>query len=244
MKRSYAKAVPKGVTKKATKPAYKKQKVYKPSLLISTSPVETKAVDTNFLLPFGNENSNSGKIVLINDMNQGSEAYQRIGRKIHVKGIKVRGIVYPDTSISPNDVLVIYLFYATAPNGVPPSNYTDLFDGVEYSAGTATGTTSYRPFQFRNLENVQRFQVMKRHVMRITDTDEMISNQIKGSDIMNIDWNIPCDIITMFDNIPVSGRSGSVISGGVFMAVQGLTANSASTPFYFQGTCRCTYEDC
>lgn len=236
MKRQYT---PK---KNSKQPMKKARKEFKPPNINAYTPTkqvsERKAVDTNFNLIFGNEDSMSNKIILINDMNQGVEAYERIGRSIRNRMISVKGVVYLDGSLPPTDVLTITIFYSITGSSIP--GYTTLYDGYDYT-GTPTGTTSYRPFQMRNLNASDRYKVLWQKTIRVTDQDE-ISNSTETNNML-YEAHIPCDFITKFDNTPVSGRSGSVLSGGIFLIVQGLSQPIASCTLATQGTARCTYED-
>lgn len=229
----------KGVSKRKTKKA---RKEFKPRQLMNLAAqpqiAEQKAVDTNFNLTFGNEDSLSSKIILCNNMNQGAEAYERQGRMIRVRNISIRGVVYPDGALPPNDVLVMCLTYSPRTS---PGLFTNIFNGVDY-LGVPTGTSSYRPFNMRNLENTDIWKVLWRKEIRITDLNETSNNTETNN--MLYEAHIPMDVITKFDNTPVGSYSGSVVSGALTFFVQGLTQPLSTATLLTQGTIRCTYEDC
>lgn len=238
MKRSATQA---GVRKPFQKTVVKKKKVFKPSLIVAQDPSrpEMKAVDTNFNLPFGNEDSVSSKIISINQLNQGHEPYERIGRKIRCRMISLRAVVYLDGTIPPIDVLTLYIIYGTRGQ---PNAFSNIFNGVAFD-GVPTGTTSYRPFQMRNLENTDIWKVLWKKQCRITQEDELADNNGQSNNYL-IEAHIPCDLITTWDNVPVGPYSGTVVSGGLWFCVQGTTQPISTATMHCQGTCRITYEDC
>lgn len=235
-----------GIKKSKKKPALArqnafvgKQKVFRPSQLSGRSrEPEEKAVDVNVNLTFGNEDSTSLKIYAFQNINQGPEAYQRIGRSIRVRKLSVRGIVYCSTSsLPPNDVLTMLIVYGTR---TQPSTFTNLYNGFDYT-GVPTGTTSYRQFNGRDLANTDIWKVLWRKDVRITDIDEIATNTRDNN--LEVNVHIPCDILTKYDNTPVSGFDGSIVSGGVWFIVQGLSQGLATSNMHFQGSLRCTFTD-
>ena len=75
----------KDITKSKKAPPTKKRKVFaSPDLqkyALRARSSENKAVDTNFDLPFGNEDSLANKIVSINQCNKGTDRYQELDGK-------------------------------------------------------------------------------------------------------------------------------------------------------------------
>ena len=211
----------KDITKSKKAPPTKKRKVFaSPDLqkyALRARSSENKAVDTNFDLPFGNEDSLANKIVSINQCNKGTDRYQRIGRQVRVTGISVKGIVYVDGALPPNDHLHMMILYQET--GPIVGSYTDIYQGTDFT-GTSTGTTSYRTFNMRNLDNTEQYKVLWSKYVRITDTDELAN--MTETNNLEIEVHLPVSVTTKWDNVPTGSYDGSITSGRLYFIVQEL----------------------
>lgn len=225
----------------ADKQMKKKRKVWtspdivKPKLQMVTP--EMKYVDVPLDFVFGNEDSLSYKINQLNDINKGTDRYNRIGRSVNVKHVQLRGQVYLNGTIPPNDHLHMLLVYST--QGIP-TLYSNLYSGIDFT-GTSTSTSGYRNFNFRNPDTTEDYKILWSRYCRITDSSDLADNTQANN--LHVNVSIPVDILTKYDNVSVSGRDGSILAGSISFICQGLTQPIASSTLSFIGIGRIAYLD-
>lgn len=134
-----------------------------PAVLI-TRPGETKGVDTPLTV---NAISTTAIFTLLNPTLQGTALQNRIGRKISLKSVGIRGFIrqYQGGAAASFDYLRCMLVYDRQPNGAAPV-IADLLLDVD-STGAAT-TTSLSGL---NLANADRFKIIRDMYWKVDDTD-------------------------------------------------------------------------
>lgn len=93
----------------------------------------------------------------INSLNvpiNGAELYQRVGRKIYMKSIHIRGYLTPNAASAAIQPIRILLFYDSQPNGAAPVAVANLIA----DSNVAGATTIYSEI---NLGNRQRFKILR-----------------------------------------------------------------------------------
>jgi len=89
----------------------------------------------------------TGSIALLNTVAQGASVNQRVGKKIAMKGLQCRGIMYNNTTAVFNDIAFL-IVYDKRPTGALP-NITDILN-------------SAAPTAMNNDANAGRFSILKR----------------------------------------------------------------------------------
>jgi len=109
-------------------------------------------------------------VVYFNTMINGAELYQRVGRKVYMKSLHLRGWVQ-NTGTSVADFARIIVFYDANPNGSAITQTDLLQDSNAAAAVSATAEI--------NLFNRERFQILRDHQMllpSVTNTGGVLTN--------------------------------------------------------------------
>lgn len=115
---------------------------------------EKKSVDT---LRKALEFDTVGNFTLLNAIDSGSNEYQRVGRKISMRSVAIRGFVkFAQAGSTPSfDFLRLILFYDRQPNGAAPA-LADVLTSVDRAGTTESVSTSGL-----NINNADRFKVLR-----------------------------------------------------------------------------------
>lgn len=202
------------------------------------SVVEIKSVDVNQGTLTGNF-STTPTFILLNAMRLGTDFYQRVGRKIVMKSLRVTGIIVPSGSVATSaSYMRMMVVYDKQSNGAAPA-ITDIITDVNGSG--ATGTNSYAG---KNLNYRDRFVILRDHAMLgpIVSAGGAISTYsidpaAKDNGYL-IDWYIPMDheVVYRAD----VGSISDIATGGLYVIFYGSTATAS---WEFQGRARLRYKD-
>nr|WAE43121.1 MAG: capsid protein [Cressdnaviricota sp.] len=123
--------------------------------MLTSSKGEVKSVD---LLAAGYAINTTGTVAALNLMAAGSSYFNRIGRKLEMKSLQINGFLAPITA---NNQTVsgqgrILIVYDRQPNGALP-----VWADVIKSQTQASATTSSTINDFINLDNRDRFQILR-----------------------------------------------------------------------------------
>lgn len=128
--------------------------------MASKSP-ELKAVDTassTGVDVFGSTDFDQSApvVFLLNGIAAGTDFYQRIGRKVKLRSLLFRGDIYASDNATTGALSYrVALVYDSQTNGAAVS-YSDIFQSVQFN-----GTTGARAYSGVNLNNRDRFKVLK-----------------------------------------------------------------------------------
>lgn len=189
---------------------------------------ELKFFDTSisFLIDATGEVPATGQLVLIP---QGVTESTRIGRSCVIKSLEFRLIATygPGAAVNMSDISLISVVQDKQTNGAVAT--ADLV----YLA------TNNLPVQQRNLENVDRFKILKefRHVWNagagVTTAYDPVSKSIRK--------RIKCNIPMLFDSSASTGALGTIRTNNVFL-LAGTYGNSDDL-IAVNGTCRVRFSD-
>jgi len=186
-----------------------------------TPPLDVKAFDIGF------SNSNftvAGTFTPLNVPINGAEQYQRVGRRITLRSLSIKGFVnFGATTVQ--DLARIIVVYDAQPNAALPV----LADILQNSnAGLATTNLS-----FHNLNNRDRFIFLKDYKVMLPAvtvaagvlTNEAIPDPIYHT--FNIDWEIPLRRMETTFNAVNGGTIADVTTGSLLLVT--LDGNNAGT---------------
>lgn len=161
----------------------------------------------------------AGVVSLMNACIQGLDSISdRIGRKITMKSIQVRGIIANTVAqlnaanfVGGTDCMKVAIVLDKQTNGAAPT-LADIFN---------TSGAVNAPFSNTTVSNVDRFTVLYETLLTICAT---------GSNIAKFDVTIPCNIDTRF-NAGNAGNSADIVSGGLYIVFvdQNNTATNQTT---------------
>lgn len=156
---------------------------------------------------------------LLNIVAVGTEFYNRIGRKMYMKSVHIRGFV-KNTATAVQDVGRIIVFYDSNPNGAAPVLADILQDANGAAASTATSEI--------NLNNRARFKIIRDHQIifpSVTFNAGVLTNQAfqETDNQMNIDMFIKLKGLETMFNAGAAGTIADITTGALFV---GFIANN------------------
>lgn len=191
---------------------------------------ELKALDTTVNQAF-KVSGGPPPISTLNYPVVGAELYQRVGRKIYMKSIHFRGVVF-NTAAAAQDFIRIVILYDANPNAAAPA-YTDILQ--DSTAGSATSF-----FSHLNLTNRQRFKVLKdwHKVMPLT-TAANAEASVPEINCFSLDWFIPLKGLETVYNGTNGGSIADIVTGAIVI----MTYASNTNLWQLNGTFRLRYYD-
>lgn len=207
-------------------------------------PNEIKTVDVEVLLNFGNEVTNTN-VQLLNVIQIGTGANQRIGRKIRWRSIQLVGRIAPTATASNGDHLRIALVWDRQISGAAANpSITDIFRGVDPVGGDVDTV-----FNGVNLANKDRFKILWKHNMHMPSTNATIATA--NASIPNL-TNRDCCLnkfisLEGYHSLYLSTAnpitSANISTGAIFLILQSTTAAKAVSPWSFFGVFRERFYD-
>lgn len=187
-----------------------------------TPKVEKKAFD----LSTGSADFINGALntFVLNPMVNGAELYQRVGRKVYMKSIHIRGYIN-NKATAVQDVARIIVYYDSQANAALPALGTLLADSN--AGGAASGLSEI------NLVNRARFKVLKDYQIvlpAVTNTAGVLSNgpviQDPISNTFNINWFIKLKGLETIYNATNGGTVADISSGSLLLSITSLSQAS------------------
>lgn len=187
-------------------------------------------------------------IVLLNGVRTGSSFYNRIGRKIDLKSVRVSGIMTPTgRETQTPEYARVMILYDRQTNGVFPS-VQDVLQTTD-SAGANT-TTAYSGL---NLNNRDRFIMLRDERIYLpsinnVDSDEAgpaklatgIQDQVTPA--LNLDYYVKLRGLTTQYKADTGASVGDVATGGLYLVLIGSVALGAQG-WNFQAESRLRFLD-
>lgn len=180
----------------------------------------------------------AGTFALLNDVFVGANFYQRVGTKLAMRNLHLKGYINAIATGAAADWIQIIIVYDRQTNGALPTT-ADLISSV-----VSAGTTSSTSLDYLNLNNRDRFQILrnKKYVLpTVTDTAGVLTN------VGVIDGAYPTihfdEFISMKDMVTQFKGSGSgvvdIASGSLLLFVQSQT----TAAWQFTWSSRLRYDD-
>lgn len=215
----------------------KKTTVGVPATLQMRRP-EKKSVDVPATL---SNFTSTGTFTLLNGIVPGAAGYQRVGRKISMKSVSIRGMVYwSQAGATPgNDYLRCILFYDRQPNGAAPS-VADLLTDTDNAGGTTS--TSIADI---NISNADRFKILRDWYWDIPgpatgspNYGDALSTQ---REVVVKDF-VPLKGMEVHFNAGTAGTIGDITTGSLYLLTIGLRS-AADYQWAFRFKARVRYLD-
>jgi ABC-type molybdate transport system substrate-binding protein len=166
----------------------------------------------------------TGSITLLATIAQGASVSQRIGKKVVLKSLQMRGTMYSAASTTIADAAYI-IVYDRRPTGTLP-NITDVLD-------------SNSPFAFNKDDNAGRFKILKR-VDRVFCGNTTTITAKSG---------YAADMWMSLRNLPVTFKSagtgaiGDIEEGALYLITLGNGVEGSGTGAILQAGFRVRYKD-
>lgn len=204
---------------------------------------ELKCIDAaKFTTAFRTPGAGTSIAGPINAIGNGPEIYQRVGRKVYMKSVQIKGFIQ-NAATSIQDVGRLFLIYDTQSNGAFPT-VADVISDLNNSAPATAGTSMV------NLNNRQRFNILRDHLITfpaVTNTAGVLTNGPSFNDTgkyqYEIDWFIYLRGREAVYNqlAPMGGPDITQIASGSLFLMFVSTQQDAS--YNFIGQTRLRYYD-
>jgi len=201
-------------------------------LLVRPTGTELKFVDYTLTSTLCSTTAN---IYTLNFLAQGSDVYNRIGRKINVKSVLIKGRFIPSGNAIINDLVRLIVVYDRqgydAGAGIA---IADLIKNVD-----SAGLTSSTVYDMRNLDNDLRFKTLMDKSFSFPQTAATFNSGVHTDATQKT-----CVHQYMKCNAEVSFKSGTNIpdTGAIYLMVLGQQV-AALAPSTFQWTSRVRFTD-
>jgi len=159
----------------------------------------------------------TGSVTLLNTVAQGVAVTQRVGKKILMKGLQVRGLSQNGSTATINDCAYM-IVYDKRPTGALPT-ITDIL-------------VSISSFSMNNDNNSGRFSILKREDFVLLGNSAAAANQ---TDLMakSEDWWLDLKKREVVYKAAATGAIGDIEQGALYLVTVGNTAagTAAATAF-------------
>lgn len=201
--------------------------------------IELKCIDVpDFTAAFRTPAGATSLSPLLNVPKNGPELYDRIGRKIYMKSLHVRGYVW-NAATTTQSLGRMILLYDSQSNGVAPV-IADILSNMNGAPAT-TGCSHI------NLNNRQRFSILKDHTITLpgcTNVAGVLTNGPQFNDTApyryEINWFVKLKgLETIYNNLS-AGNIGDVASGALWIL---FVTDVNDATWNFKGVARLRYYD-
>lgn len=206
--------------RKAGKSPYKRARLSKSPAMQKGSNNERKWVDIRGVQAF----NTTGSFTLINGLIRGTDSYQRVGRRIKMTRVNVRGIVtFLQAGAAPGaDLLRLQLIYDREANGATPA----LADILQDTSNA--GATTVDSLAGLNLNNSDRFAVLKEWYWSIPAASNSGgaatgSQAVPTMTELCFKFTKKCNLDVRF-NSGNAGTSADITTGALYVVASGALA--------------------
>lgn len=149
---------------------------------------------------------NTGSTTLLNGIAEGSDDFQRIGKRVHIRWVELK---FWCTAAN-NDILKLSLVLDKQPNGTG-TTASDIYD-LTFGSNLALA--------LRSTNTAFRYQVLK--------TDQMTICGGNSVDVAQVNWFVPCNFYMDFNG---TGSAISDINTNALYFVVGNQATGLAVPY-------------
>ena len=154
----------------------------------------------------------TGSVTLLNAVPQGAAVTQRVGKKIIMKGLQCRGLLYNNSTASMNDCATI-IIYDKRPTGALPT-ITDILVSAASNS-------------MNNDANAGRFQIVKRMDELLLGNRSFtgaVANALVDCSAAEADWWIDLKNRPVTYKAAGTGAIGDIEEGALYLVTIGSTA--------------------
>lgn len=189
--------------------------------------------------------SNAGVFTCLNAPGEGAAFYQRIGRKIAMKSIRISYAFNPwQTAGDGPELLRVMIIYDRQTNGVMPTLEDVLNNKVASATSLPTGRLG---MCYLNMTNSERFSILMDQCLAIPDQSnspvENIYNSVtNGKQEMLQDRYIKLKGLETTYKASTVGDVGSIATGGLYLLLTSRNSQGQCN-YALRGTARLRYLD-
>lgn len=168
--------------------------------------LERKVIDVD---PASYAFDTTGSVTLLNGVATGTDFTDRIGRKIIIKSLYLRGIIQPVDNNTGNTLCRMIIVYDNQANGVAPA-ITDVLKSAS-------------PVAQLNMNNRDRFKILVDKQWGLAVISDAASQSVAGSPtVFSFKKYKKCNLETLFNG--TTNAIGSIATGSIYMITVGNQA--------------------
>jgi len=170
-----------------------------------------------------NLNSSTTNVQLLATIAQGASQSQRIGRKVQLKSVQIKGRVYASTTTTISGCRYLVVYDKQANKAAPV--WTDIMDTATYDA-------------MKRDDNKDRFIILRDVITQVIGNSTTPST---GQESQTVDLFIKINMPTEFAAVG-TGAIGDIVAGSLWLISIGeITAGTAAA--FLEFTSRTRYQD-
>jgi len=186
--------------------------------------IEKKVIDIN-QANYAVENTGT-VLALLNGCAPGSQNFNRVGRKINMKSLQIRGFFYNTASASGARLVRMIVVYDKQPNGGAPT-----FANV-VSSQNISGTVSSLSCDMVNLDNRNRFEIIRDKCWDFGPISNVTDQSLASApQTYCVNEFIPLKNRQTIYNAGTAGTIGDIQSGSLYVLFIANTANGTGSSF-------------
>lgn len=165
----------------------------------------------------------TGTVTCLNPCSQGTSSITRIGDKIVVKQVQVRGEVHPVDAATADSLCRVIVVQDMQPNGAGVAAITDILKSANANS-------------FNNLDNRRRFKILKDAKMAV---GMRANGDTNSPNVYPIDMFIKCNIPTIYGGN--AGTAADIQENSIYLVTVGSQATGLGGQL--SATCRVRFTD-
>lgn len=188
------------------------------------STTEKKWVDVNYTT---SHMDNVGNFNLLNGLAKGTDVYNRIGRRIKMIRLNIRGYLFWNNNgaVPGADMMRAFLVYDREPNAAAPV-IGDVLQGTD-----ATGATSSSSIAHMNLNNADRFLILKEWLFSQSAATNLIAAGPNGPQAVPTMTELPFKYSKKLNldvryNAGTAGTIADITTGALYFVTYGIQTNA------------------
>lgn len=189
---------------------------------------EVKTVDTTYTGNFDNNSAVANCLFLLNTIPQDASPTGRIGKKVMLKAIQLRGRVIAASATTAENCCAILIYVRN------PNQAATLPAVTEILVTQSSGALS-------NRDNASKFKILRRWDFPVTGN---ITTPGTGKELYDFEAYVPLKgLASLWTNAGTAGTIGQFVEGALLLLTVGFAANGATTTPQLIGNSRVYFTD-
>jgi len=190
-----------------------------------------------------NNSAATATVISLNDVNEGSGFYNRIGRTICLKSLTIDYRIYPNSVATNPPTLVHYircmLVYDSQPNG-SLATFANIFQNISASGSVVNHGTA-----FPNVDNKDRFKILYDHVHQLNpNSGATVPGAMVDVDDTHVKRKVALKSLeTKYSSASSASASGINTGALLFLALDLTAGTTTENSYSLNLNTRCMFTD-
>lgn len=190
--------------------------------------LEPKTVDTTISMVFDNNSAVATTMKLLNTIPTGSSAITRIGKRVNLKAVAIRGVIQAASATTIDSITMLLVYVRNNNQAATLPAWTEVL--VSQSSTALT-----------NRDNASKFKILRRWDWNVTGNSTTPST---GNEVIHVEEFVNLKLKpSTWTNASTAGTIAEFEEGSLLLMTVGDGANAATTTPTFDGFSRCYFVD-